>query len=362
MEVQIAKITKANLAKRILAFLMDAAVFLFTFFSLMLFAFVPLSNKAFKYEEKQASQYEMEVFSKLYVYEEKIDDKFIIINNQEELKNVNPNHKTGTTRLDEYTFENLDFIKESLRYYYCNYKTNENLDFIKGSPDIVVEMDLDGAKVSNSTWFEAKIASIDNEEKMRKAVDNALIDFLGSNTYQKLSLDIYKIQMFFICVPFVIVFAGYFIAIPLAFKDGETLGKKVVGISVISADEFKAKKRQIIMRQTMLLSVFMLILLIGGNQWTWITFFGIAIFVNYLVALISKQKRSPIDFAAYTLVVDTKKSVWFDSPEMQKFKEEKVKKNLKNYKKNKVENKNIIQVGSKIVNKEFEKEIEESKK
>ena len=89
---------------------------------------------------------------------------------------------------------------------------------------------------------------------------------------------------------------------------------------------------------------------------------GIGILILLLCTLISKQKRAPHDYAAMTIVVDTPKSVWFESPEEEIKYAEELEEKMAKYKNTQIIDKKVIQVGSTIIDEEVKKEFEESKK
>ena len=65
------------------------------------------------------------------------------------------------------------------------------------------------------------------------------------------------------------------------------------------------------------------------------------------------------DYLSYTYLIDTKNSVWFKDKAEEEKKEQILESNLSKYNKNEELDKNVIQVGSTIVNEELEKELKE---
>jgi len=63
-----------------------------------------------------------------------------------------------------------------------------------------------------------------------------------------------------------------------------------------------------------------------------------------------------------TLVVDANKSVWFDSKVEEQQKLDEINKNMEKYRSQKIENKNIIQIGDKILDDELRKKVEKQNK
>lgn len=103
----------------------------------------------------------------------------------------------------------------------------------------------------------------------------------------------------------------FFVVIPLALKDGKTLGKLFLKISVINASYYAVKKSQLVLRyvpQLLLLTI--AVLFIGIN----IMSVGITVlllFASYLMAIFKGTHQSIHDYVAGTIVVSDVDSLWF---------------------------------------------------
>ena len=93
----------------------------------------------------------------------------------------------------------------------------------------------------------------------------------------------------------------YFI-IPICSKNGETIGKYLLGLGVLTADGYVLKKYYHIPR---FLSLFV-IEMAGG-----ILSFGGLFLISYIMFCFSKKRRSVHDFCANSVVIDKKESTWF---------------------------------------------------
>ena len=372
MKNSIRTLKEGNIAKRILVLLMDAVIFGFVMFCLIAWCTVPIANAAFNYNGLQAKGTNYQINSRLYICEEvdKDGNKRIIEPNQ-----------TGTitdgdlqfTVIYDYSSEDPDFYKERLHYYYLNYKTGNNVMYPEGknpedymAPDHNEEIDDgNGNKVLPSAfyteaWFNEKFGSLNDVKSLKDAGYTATKDFYYSGYYSKLNSDITKIQAFIIFPPFVLSFFVFFILIPILFKNGETLGKKFGHLGFVTNAGYSIKKRQIVFRQIgLLLYVSFCAFIVGFDLVTSLATLGIGVFIYFLATFISKTKRSPLDYLCYTYLIDTKNSVWFDSPEAEEKAEQDMDEKMAKYQSKVEPDKNLIQVGATIVDEQVKKEIEE---
>ena len=99
-----------------------------------------------------------------------------------------------------------------------------------------------------------------------------------------------------------------------------------------------------------------------GIGYTSFATLGIGVLIYFIATFISKTNRSMADYLSYTYLIDAKNSVWFKDKKEEELKESIVESNLEKYNKNSEINKNVIQVGTEIVNEEVKEEFLESKK
>ena len=365
MKNELREINNAHFAKRILAIIMDGAVTIFTMFLFIILIFVPIANKGMKYSEKVATRFQYQIASGLFVMYDEDKEGNVSVYELKDLDKITEDTKSGL--ITDLEAED-DFYFEHVRYYFLHYKTGDVETYLP--PDGKIEdfrapnyADLIDGKspleIYTQDWFEAKKAELKTVEEMVKLATN---DLAGQDYYIKSNKDIKAVQIFILLPPFVLSFGIFFIAVPLIFKNGETFGKKTVHIALINNDGYSVKKRQIVFRQTLLLLYVLLCSIIIGIGVTSIATLGVGVLIYFIAAFIPKSHRSPVDFAAYTLLVDARTSVWFKDALEETAKDAEIEENIANYKKNKIENKNIIQVGSTIVNEDIKREIEEENK
>ena len=366
MKNELKQINNANFAKRILAVIMDGALTIFTMFLLIAFAFVPIADKTMHYSEKVATRLQYQVASGLFVYYEVDEENNVQVYELKDLDKKNEGSKYDII----YNLETSDdnFYFEHVRYYFLHYKTGDVEGYLP--PEGKVEdfrapnyADLIDGKspmeIYTQDWFDAKL----NELKTPKAMMELAFDDMAEQAYYlKTNKDIKAVQIFIILPPFVLSFGIFFIMVPLLFKNGETLGKKTVHIALINKDGYNVKKRQIVFRQTLLLLYVAFFSFVVGIGFTSFATLGVGVLIYFVAAFIPKSHRSLVDLAAYTLEVDARNSVWFKDALEETAKDAEIEENIEKYKKNKIENKNVIQVGSTIVNEDIKREIEEQNK
>ena len=363
------QIVPANFASRILALIMDAALATFIMIGFIFLVFTPIANKAFKYEEKNGDGIRYEIASKLFVCVGGEDGKVY------EIKDI-LNAPERASYLDLLSYENanktddLEFYRSRVKYYYLNFKTGLNVEHPEGvgeelyrAPNYLDE--IDGVKPQDlytEAWFNEKYGEITTLNDFKQAIVDAINDFVNQDYYLKLESDVQKTKLFIIFPSFILSFSIFFIVIPIFFKNGETLGKKTLHIGLATRDGYQVQKRQVVFRQFVLLCYVFFATFCLGVRITAFATLGLGVLIYFIPTFINKNKRSPIDFLAYTLPIDTMKSVWFDNVYVEEEKNEEIDTKMKEYKQRKVDNKNLLQVGSTIVNEEAKKEMLELEK
>ena len=372
MKNSIRSIKEAGLGGRMVAMVMDAVVFVFVFFALALFAFTPIANNAMHYNDLELQGTKWEVFSKLYVVEETLEDKTTKIVPFNELSTT-----TGKLKyipLYEYTVEDIEFFKDRLHYYYCSYKTGENLEVIEGkdvndfrSPEYnILIKDNKGEEVLpkliyTDEWFNSLIDGKTTVKDFRNLSYSAVKELRESKYFTDLNKQITYCQAVIILPAFGISYLGFYLVVPLIFKNGETFGKKVMHIGFVSKDGYNVKKRQIVFRQILILIWLLFSAFVVGIGLTSVATMFVGIFLYLLATVISRTKRSPMDYAAYTYLIDTQKSVWFKDANEEEKKEQELEEKMSKYQKYEPDQSHLIQVGTEIVDEDVKKEIEKEK-
>lgn len=115
-------------------------------------------------------------------------------------------------------------------------------------------------------------------------------------------------------IPIIFIYALILeLIIPLCLKDGQTIGKKIFKIIVISSDGYKIKKIQLLPRflAYIFIEVFLGFITFGGT-----------FLISYTMFLFTKKRRCIHDYIAKTCVVDKELSYVFDNARLEsKYKE-----------------------------------------
>ena len=338
MKSELKTIKQANFLKRIVAFIMDGSVAVFTFFAFFVLVFSPIATKAFHYKDIVNEAAELQLTSQLYV-----------------LKNEKDNENTAIIYIDG----DENYFKEHLHYYYCDYRVNlasdKDVEIKNENGEMVLPKDY-----FTEEWFSNFSSTITTVDDWKVASKSALYDFQRYlNPYQ---VKIKRIELFMIMPSYFLTFGGYFILVPLLYKNGETFGKKIMGLGFVTKDGYSVKKRQIVLRQLFALFLTTFASFVIGIGTTSFVTLGAGVFIYYLASFISKTNRSMSDYLAYTYLIDTKNSVWFDDEKHEEKEEKTIEENLAKYNKDASKNENVIQVGSEIVNEDVKKEFLNSSK
>lgn len=401
----ISSIIDANIGKRLIASLLDGflSIFLFLFFSII--CLTPIANNAFNYSGLQSLGLQYQTASHLYVFEQGSEsgDKFLI-EVKDYTEKINGNYDNKIISLANREDLEPSYYLEHLHYYYTSFLTGENIEMPTNtsthtynmvddhfvSPDYMDKNsdNLLPKDVYNDKWFNEEILKVDNdgsdffetndinvlatikdnidvkkcEKYLRNLLNSASADLYYRSYYQDINNNIKYIQLFIVLPSFVVTLCLVYLLPTMLFKNGETLGKRFMHLAVIGSNGYKAKKRQYVYRFLVFFLEIGLSTFIVGIGFTSIATLCLGVLILFIATLISKSHRSLHDYLAMTLVVDANKSVWFDSYEDEQQKIKELNEKMEKYKKVKVENKNIIQVGSTIIDENFAKKQKSNNK
>src|SRR5574344_511261 len=367
-------IVEAGIGKRLGAAILDGLVAIFLWLFLAMIVMTPIANAGLGYSANMNLGYQYQIASHLYVYQQQDDNGDISI---VEVKDMT---------------EKIDANKESQISSLTKQTSSKTYDMVEDhfvSPDYldnVVDTQLKPVEYYTVKWFNNEILSVsdkgaeyfDNTDEnvlaaikegvdadkaitfLNSLISNAQGDLYYRDYYVKINNTIKLNQVFIIIPPYISVMGILYLLIPMLSKNGETIGKKFCHLAVISKDGYSAKKRQILFRFFVFFVEISLSLFAIGVNFTSIATLGVGVFILLMATLISKSHRAPHDYAALTLEIDAQKSVWFDSPEIEQRHIDELKAKMERYKSSKVENKNIIQIGGKIIDEDLKKQVEEA--
>ena len=161
--------------------------------------------------------------------------------------------------------------------------------------------ELVGGDVNVVALLKDNVEDIDRDEFYTDAYRNALIDF---NTYPPFNALVALINRYFLEIigyAALLSFILFYVAIPLAVKQGQTLGKMATSLMVVNDKGYVMTWWQLPIRSVVL----------GVTLFTAIyTIFG-SILLSYTLMVFTKFFRSGNDFVASTRIVDKKSSVIF---------------------------------------------------
>ena len=400
-------IVVGNLAKRVLASILDVLLFIFTYLLLVVFAFNPLMDTTMNLENNINRVAQINIFSHLYVYVETDNNGVSRILEVVDLGKINLEYSSNIISVQdiEEVIDNPTFsdYEKYVRYYYLSYKTGLNLvspseDFdvnLLRAPNyntpIVLEngSSLLPSEYYTYEWYLDNVVDIDNPQSLfklsedddqkiilkeenednalasinyfKQAIYDANADMYYSSYYQEYYQAIMNATTALYISPFFICLLIYYLMVPLLFKNGETLCKKMLSIGLINEKEFQVTKLQIFLRQLVFIfeiTIFFFVIPIFSAEFninyvlSYLATLLAGCFVLFIISIFNKKHKSLHDYVALTYVIDTKKSVWFDNLNQEENIESELARKIAAYKKKPIINQNIIQIGDKIVNQE----------
>lgn len=105
----------------------------------------------------------------------------------------------------------------------------------------------------------------------------------------------------------------FFFVIPVASRNGRTIGKRIVGTAVLGSDGYTAKKLNIVLHY-FFPTIYWFILMLPYQGITF-PLFVLLLLVEYMTLVMTHNHQSIHDKIAQTIVVNAKQSTWFASRE-----------------------------------------------
>ena len=412
-------IKNAPLFKRIFAAILDAAFFVLLFLLTSSFIMTPIVDSTMGLRENVLLGYQYETASHLYVLCQVVsvetgEDKIIEVKDYTE--QINPRNESGIRGISTRKEVDHSYLIDHVKYYYLSYKTGVDVVMPNNTAshtyDMVKDHFVDPAyetknaegklpkEIYTLDWFEKDILKIGSEEAIYEvdADHNYVLTAAFKNKYtdptkseeennknilyeaKKYASDIvYNAQkdLFYtkiiqdinhnvtVANNFAIVTAAVFsmlivyLLFPMIFANGETLGKLTMKICLVNKLDYRVTKPQVLLRQLLFILMMLVVAFVFDVGMGSLVTVGIGAFIFMMVTLFVPNNRSLHDLAAGTRVIDSKNSVFFKDAESEEKAAQKLKENMEKYRSNKVENKNIIQVGSKIVDEKLKEELEQ---
>lgn len=171
------------------------------------------------------------------------------------------------------------------------------------------------------------VSNIDEYNKLteeeRQLIDTAFAEFAKDKEANYLFNMLFQLTIITVSFGILLSFLAFDFVIPLLFKNGQTLGKKIFGIGVMRLDNVKITSpilfiRSILGKYTIEVMVPIMLLLmsafgvVGGLG---VIIIALVVLTNLIMMLATRTNSGIHDMLANTVVVDLASQMIFDSPE-----------------------------------------------
>lgn len=292
---QTLKFQKVSIFRRICSILFDAIVCISIFFILQAFVVQPIFNSTTDYYQKYEKYCDVMEDTNLYIYYEEVQGVSVISTNYDK-------HLTDFYN-SEYATK-LGYNSET--YYKIKWENCDRYPDIKDKTPIFIYTD-----EGNEEKFIENVYVLDSngnltttiDENKQIAVDNFYYELVNKlinelqniEEIKELTSIITAYTMLFFIVALIPAVLITYLVMPMIFKDGTTLGKKMLQMRVIDSKTGKnAKKFQLFFRFTF----FALVQVVLG-----IGTYGIIPLISIAMIFINKNRQTIHDLTSSTLVV-----------------------------------------------------------
>ena len=229
--------------------------------------------------------------------------------------------KDGLNRYEEKELDNRPTLVKTIGSSLFTYKLNDSNEPLYEEFALPIESHNGADELSNATkqklrnYFYVADADVkDNEiaSKYKFIYYYALSDL---TSLSKLQNDYNRYALFSTTLPLVITifisFMIFYFIIPLFFKNGETIGKKVMHTCIVNKLGYEYSRLQLIPR--FLFPTFLIIAVVfitGFSIWSLLITSAVFL-ISYLFVIFTKDNKALHDYFAGTLVIDARESTWF---------------------------------------------------
>lgn len=348
--MEIKDIKYANLGRRVLGIIFDLIFFVIIFLFLYLPVVEGYVDIGFHNKQVLNDVKEFQVYSGLFVdrseedeeklsnvsligREELVDENdYFTFNSYEVYLNATYNFYSNKEfsfhdELMEMVFKKQDVSENELNYWYnkkvLNIDQSKDFDVFYLKNNDLYSSPLNGnCQIKETITFKGVAytkKSDDNRENQEYILSaikifsdtldfpgtyqEALLNFRNTSEYSNFYLQLERISRYEAYIAIALTGLVYFLIIPLFFKNGETIGMKMVHVGLVNSLEYQVSKPQVLLKN----------LLILAEIYVGIFTFFIVFLIDYIVMVFTKRHRSFSDFVAATVMIDTKTSVWFVS-------------------------------------------------
>jgi len=175
--------------------------------------------------------------------------------------------------------------------------------------------DSDKAKIMS--YFYVSEEAFNNNETAKKYGYVYFFAMADLTSISKLQSDMQQYNFLTATVPVAIAilfaFIIFYFLIPMLFKNGETLGKKIMHTNLVNKLGYQYSKLQLIPRFLFPLFLVLAVIFLFGITMLSFMVISIGTLASYLVTIFTKEHKALHDYFAGTLVVDTRASTWFNN-------------------------------------------------
>jgi uncharacterized RDD family membrane protein YckC len=281
----------ANLFKRSSAAIIDFIVFIILGLSLISFAIGPIYDNNFNTSALSEEFLALQKASYLYVESEDTNQVLLV---------DSANYPTVVYQYYSEFKPNKMMGEETSPFVFSNAWFNTTILQVEASDSLfeLVNEDLNVLAVAKSTVTSADITTYYTD-----AYNKALLDLAQYAPYRALAVEINRFFIEILSIAFLISGILFYLIIPLLTKYTQTLGKLILGLSVVTKEGYTLALWQKVVRFVAIMVTFVLAIY---------TVFG-SILISYTFMIFTKNYRSLHDFVSFTKVVDDKQSKIFTS-------------------------------------------------
>lgn len=219
------------------------------------------------------------------------------------------------------TYENISLTQTLYNYYTTQYKnfggqTNLSLEVYKRD---ILKLGGEESNIKDFNIDTYTLELIDNEKSnatvsfFLNIYEDACVDIIKNSEINTLTTENQQIFMssFVWIIPVLFAVSAIFdLLIPMVSPSGESIGKYIFKLGVISNEGYKLKKYKYIIRWLVYVSIELLLGILS---------FGAAALISYTMFLFSKNRRCIHDFIASSVVIDKEHSIYFSSAKEESF-------------------------------------------
>ena len=202
----------------------------------------------------------------------------------------------------------------------------------------------DSEKTALRKYYYATDEETENNELIKKHRYVYYYALSELTSLKRIKDDYYHYALYGRTLPLVIgVFLSmviFYLVIPLFFKDGETLGKKINKICLVNKLGYQYKRAQLFPRVAFPILLSSIIIFFTGFSIITFVILSVVILASFLLVIFTKEHKSIHDYLAGTLVIEKVDSTWFENATEEEQKEKEVQEYVDSIKNKEIEDDN----------------------